>query len=309
MKWVSFVHNGTEGVGVVDEEVIHAHAPGVDLLQLLEEGTDLVGEGERLIAQAARRFELGDVQLRAPIPSPPSIRDFYAFEEHAQNARRARGLELVPEWFELPVFYFSNPASVVGPRDPVPMAPGTERWDYELEVAAIIGKPGSDLDPSEAEDCIAGYCVMADFSARDLQAREMRVGLGPAKGKDTATSLGPWLVTPDELRGHRTGNRLDLAMAARVNGTDYSAGSLGDIYWTFGQMIAYASRGTTVRPGDVIGSGTVGTGCILELSALHGESQYPWLRPGDTVRMEVESLGALEHRIVPAPRPDPAPLR
>ena len=294
---------------MVDKGVVHAQSPGTKLLDLLRHGADLVVEGERLIADAAESFPLDEVQLRAPIPEPPSIRDFYAFEEHATNARRTRGLSLDPDWFELPVFYFSNPASVVGPYDPVPIAPGSQRWDYELEVAAVIGRPGSDLDPDSAESHIAGYCVMADFSARDLQAREMRLSLGPAKGKDTATSLGPWLVTPDELEANRSGERFELAMTAGVNGVEYSSGSLGDIYWTFGQMISYASRGTTVRPGDIIGSGTVGEGCILELSALHGTDRYPWLEAGDTVRLEVQGLGVLEHEIVPASRPVPAPLK
>lgn len=309
MRWATFVHEGAERTGVVDDGVVHLHSPDVGLLTLLREGIDLVAEGERLVRDTRRQLPLEGVRLRAPVPSPPSIRDFYAFEEHARNARRTRGLQLDPQWFELPVFYFSNPASVVGPTDPVPIAPGSCRYDYELEVAAVIGIEGSDLEPHQAEHHIAGYCVMGDFSARDLQAREMRLGLGPAKAKDTATSLGPWLVTPDELQAYQDGDRLRLAMSAQVNGVDYSSGSLGDIYWSFGQMVSYASRGTTVRPGDVFGSGTVGSGCILELSALHGEDRYPWLVPGDIVRLEVQSLGVLEHEIVPAPRPDPAPLR
>ena len=156
---------------------------------------------------------------------------------------------------------------------------------------------GSDLDPGSAERHIAGFAVMNDWSARDLQRREMKLSLGPAKGKDFATSLGPFLVTPDELEPYRKGRAFDLAMTASVNGVEYSRASLADIYWSFGEMLAYASRGTTLVPGDVIGSGTCGTGCILELSLVHGEEAYPWLKPGDEVVLEVERLGRLPNRV------------
>jgi 2-keto-4-pentenoate hydratase/2-oxohepta-3-ene-1,7-dioic acid hydratase in catechol pathway len=227
------------------------------------------------------------------------VRDFYAFEQHVKTARRRRGLDMEPDWYELPVFYFSNPYAVVGPDDDVAVAPGSSEMDYELEVAAVVGRAGADLDPADAEAHIAGYCVMNDWSARDVQRREMKLSMGPVKGKDFATSLGPMLVTPDELETSRRGRAFDLTMMARVNGTEYSRASLADIYWSFGEMIAYASRGTRVEPGDVIGSGTCGTGCILELSLVHGAEAYPWLRLGDVVELEVERLGVLRNRIVP----------
>jgi fumarylacetoacetate (FAA) hydrolase len=234
----------------------------------------------------------------SPPDQPSSIRDFYAFEDHVATARRARGLEMVPEWYEAPVFYFSNPHSVVGPDQPVAAPPGCEELDYELEVAAVVGTGGSDLDPDEAEGHIVGFTIMNDWSARDLQRREMTVGLGPAKGKDFATSLGPWVVTPDELADRRVGKAYDLAMTARVNGHEYSRGNLADLHWSFGEMLAHASRGTRLVTGDVIGSGTCGTGCILELSLVHGSERYPWLVPGDVVELEVERLGVLRNPVV-----------
>jgi 2-keto-4-pentenoate hydratase/2-oxohepta-3-ene-1,7-dioic acid hydratase in catechol pathway len=210
-----------------------------------------------------------------------------------------------PVWFEQPVFYFSNPAAILGPGDDVPISPGCEAFDYEVEVAAVVGRAGSDLTPAEAESHIAGYTIFCDWSARDVQQRESTVGLGPAKGKDGATSIGPVLVTPDELEPHREGKGFRLRMRASVNGRDLGGGTWSDIHWSFGQMLAYASRGTRLLPGDAIGSGTVGTGCLLELSGLHGSERYPWLRPGDVVTIEVEQLGALTGRIVPGPAPVP----
>jgi 2-keto-4-pentenoate hydratase/2-oxohepta-3-ene-1,7-dioic acid hydratase in catechol pathway len=182
----------------------------------------------------------------------------------------------------------------------VEIPPGSAAFDYELEVAVVIGRPGANIPVASAREHIAGYTILCDWSARDLQELEMRAGLGPAKGKDSATSLGPWLVTPDELEDRRHRNGFDLAMTASVNGTPYSTGNLADLHWSFEQMISFASRGTELRTGDVIGSGTVGTGCILELSRVHGTETFPWLRPGDRVRLEVERLGSVESTIQPA---------
>jgi 2-keto-4-pentenoate hydratase/2-oxohepta-3-ene-1,7-dioic acid hydratase in catechol pathway len=204
-----------------------------------------------------------------------------------------------PDWFELPVFYFSNPYCIVGPDEDVAVAPGSAALDFELEVAAVVGLGGRDLPSSTAERHIAGYCVMNDWSARDVQGREMKLSMGPVKGKDFATSLGPMLVTPDELESASRGRAFDLTMTAAVNGVEYSRASLADIYWSFGEMLAYASRGTRVEPGDIIGSGTCGTGCILELSLVHGTERYPWLKPGDVVELAVERLGRLRNRVVP----------
>ena len=290
MRWVTWRDRSSddERAGLVDGDAIRALPSGVRLLDVLD---DLDGAAER-----ARRT--GDVaavdavELLAPIPRPPSVRDFYAFEQHVRTARERRGMEMDPDWYELPVFYFSNPHGIVGPDRDVAVPPGCEWLDYELEVAVVVGRDGADLDPATAERHIAGYCVMNDWSARDLQGREMKQLLGPAKGKDFATSLGPMLVTPDEL------GDLRLEMTAHVNGREYSRGNLGDCHWSFGEMLAYASRGTTVAAGDVIGSGTVGTGCILELALVHGSDAYPWLRPGDEVSLTIEGLGTLTNRVV-----------
>ena len=224
-------------------------------------------------AREHAEYPLDEVDLRAPILQPPSVRDFYAFEQHVATARRGRGLEMLREWYEIPVFYFSNPAAIYGPDDEVPYPEGTEELDYELELAAVVG----------ADETIAGFTVMNDWSARDLQRAEMRVGLGPAKGKDFATSLGPVLVTPDELGD---------AMVARVNGEERSRGRASDMYHSWDAIVAHAARNTRLRPGDVLGSGTVGTGCILE----HGDGR--WLDRGDVVELEIEGVGVLRNGIV-----------
>jgi fumarylacetoacetate (FAA) hydrolase len=226
-------------------------------------------------AREHAEYRLADVDLRPPVLHPPSVRDFMAFEEHVVNARRQRGAEVPREWYETPVFYFSNPASIFGPEDDVPYPDGTQELDYELECAAVIG----------AEGQIGGFTVLNDWSARDLQRHEMRVGLGPAKGKDFATSLGPVLVTPDEFDGS------DGEMVARVNGEERSRGNLGAMYHHWDALLAQAARNTRLRPGDVIGSGTVGTGCILE----HGDGR--WLQRGDLVELEIEGIGVLRNRV------------
>lgn len=244
------------------------------------------------------RPRTGDVTLLPPVV-PTSFRDFYAFEAHVRNARRSRGLEMIPEWYEAPAFYFSNTASIVGPGAPVGKPPETKALDFELEIAVVIGREGGDIPVEEADSYIAGFTILNDWSARDIQRREMKVGLGPAKGKDFASSIGPYLVTPDELEDRvlpdrSRGKRYDLTMTASVNGREYSRGNAQEMHWTFAELIAHASRNTMLRPGDLIGSGTVGTGCIVEFP----DGTYPWLQPGDVVRLEVERLGALENPVV-----------
>ena len=286
-------------VGLVEDGALY----GLDEPRTL---LDLLAGGDEALELAARRarstpaevLALDEAALLPPIPTPPSVRDFMAFEAHVATAARGRGEAVDPDWYELPVFYFSNPASIRGPRDPVPLPPGCTRFDYELEVAAVVGSGGSDLSVREAGACVAGFALLCDWSARDLQAREMRLRLGPAKGKDTATSLGPWLLTRDELEERRAGRGYDVALTASVNGRPYSAGNLAELYWSFEEMVAYASRGTCLRPGDVIGSGTVGTGCILELQVDAGPDAYPWLVPGDIVRLEGGPLGAIESQVI-----------
>jgi 2-keto-4-pentenoate hydratase/2-oxohepta-3-ene-1,7-dioic acid hydratase in catechol pathway len=294
MRWVTYVSpvDGRERAGVLRDGAIRGvREPLIDLLA--HERLAPVVDPVEIVPQA-------DARLRAPVPSPPSIRDFMAFEEHVVTSMHAMRREVDPVWYEIPVFYFTNPASVRGARDPVEISPGSAAFDYELEVAAVIGRPGANIPVAAAAEHIAGYSILCDWSARDLQELEMREGLGPAKGKDTATSFGPWLVTPDELEDRRKRKGFDLAMTASVNGTKYSTGNLADLFWSFEQMISFASRGTELRTGDVIGSGTVGTGCILELSRVHGTETFPWLRPGDRVRIEVERLGSVESTIRPA---------
>jgi 2-keto-4-pentenoate hydratase/2-oxohepta-3-ene-1,7-dioic acid hydratase in catechol pathway len=299
MRWATFLDGeGKERVGVVSGDQIRALLPGIRLLDLLGGDGPLDGAAQRAEADATQEFALDSVHLLPPVPRPPSVRDFYAFEQHVKTARQRRGLEMDPDWYELPVFYFSNPAAITGPFDDVAVPPGTQQLDFELEVAAVVGREGADLEPEEAEAYIAGFCVMNDWSARDIQRREMKLSMGPVKGKDFATTLGPWLVTPDELAPYRKDRAFDLAMTAMVNGREYSRASLSDIYWSFGEMLAYASRGTRILPGDVIGSGTCGTGCILELSLVHGEEAFPWLKPGDEVTLEVEHIGRVTNRVV-----------
>ncbi len=300
MRWVTYQHrpDEMERVGLLVDSSVHALPAGESLTALLgDDGERLAAAGERARRDPAEVVPVDSVRLRSPLPSPPSVRDFYAFEQHVKTARKRRGLEMDPDWYELPVFYFSNAYAVVGDGDDVAVPPGSAELDFELEVAAVIGRGGSDLAPDEAEKRIAGFCILNDWSARDIQRREMKLSMGPVKGKDFATSMGPMLVTPDELDDVRSGRSYDLTMTATVNGEEYSRASLADIFWSFGEMISYASRGTRVETGDVIGSGTCGTGCILELALVHGAERYPWLRPGDEVVLSVDRLGSLRNRV------------
>lgn len=223
-----------------------------------------------------------------------TVRDFYSFEAHVKNARARRGLEMLPEWYHFPVFYFSNARAIYYHRDLIPIPKASAEVDFELEIAALIGVPGIDIPVEEAEKYIAGYTIMNDWSARDLQRGEMKIGLGPAKGKDFATSLGPYLVTPDELADRRSGKGYDLQMIARRNGQEISRGNWKDIHFSVGEMIARASQDCMLYPGDVIGSGTVGTGCILELGPEHVGG---WLSSGDQIELEVELLGVLANTL------------
>jgi 2-keto-4-pentenoate hydratase/2-oxohepta-3-ene-1,7-dioic acid hydratase in catechol pathway len=297
MRWSTYLsaRDDTEHVALVHDGVLYALASPARLIDLLgDDGTQLSAAARRARSDPWETVAVDEATLRAPIPVPPSIRDFMAFEEHVVTSTEALGHSVDPVWYEMPLFYFTNPAAVLGPRDAVAISPGSQQWDYELEIAAVVGRGGRDLDPAKAEDHIAGYLILCDWSARDIQAAEMLGLLGPAKGKDSATSLGPWLVTPDELAPRRAGNAYDLEMTASVNGRRWSTGNMSTIYWSFGQLLAYASRGTALRPGDIIGSGTVGTGCILELSRVHGSEAYPWLAPGDNVSLEITGLGAID---------------
>lgn len=258
----------------------------VDPADLLE--LDHALGGERLSSFA---YPVSEVRLLPPLPRPRTIRDFYAFEQHVKTARARRGLEVPPEWYRLPVFYFTNPGALFGPDDLIPKPKATNMLDFELEVAAVLRTDGRDIPAETAESHIAGYMIMNDWSARDIQREEMKVGLGPAKGKDFATSFGPWLVTPDELEERRSGKGFNLTMLARINGREVARGNLKDLHFSFGEMIARASEDCSLYQGEVIGSGTVGTGCLLETEA------GPWLQSGDVVELEVERLGLLRNTV------------
>ncbi|HRE49467.1 MAG TPA: fumarylacetoacetate hydrolase family protein [Aggregatilineales bacterium] len=224
-----------------------------------------------------------------------TFRDFYAFEAHVKTARARRGLPMIPEWYQFPVFYFSNPRAFFYHDDPIHAPARTEALDFELEVAAIIGTPGMNIPADEADHYIAGYTILNDWSARDIQREEVKVGLGPAKGKDFATSIGAYLVTPDDLADRRSGKGYDLTMIARRNGIEITGGNWNTITFSFAEMIARASEDAMLYPGDVIGSGTVGGGCILELGA---ENAGGWLQAGDVIELEIERLGILRNKIV-----------
>jgi fumarylacetoacetate (FAA) hydrolase len=287
----------------------HLHPPK-SMIELLDGGSGAMDNVRGLAMRVAEDEEglwecsqaLDDVELLAPIPFPRSIRDFYAFEQHVKAARALRGLEMIPEWYDHPVFYYSNAGAVYGPDADVPYPRGSKEVDYELEIACVIGKPGRDIPADEAGDYIAGYLIMNDWSARDTwRDFESKLSMGPAKSKDFATSLGPYLVTLDELEDRAEGDgkdlRYNLQMSARVNGRELSRGNANTLTHTFASMIEWASTDVWLRPGDVLGSGTVGTGCILELRP---ENTGGWLKPGDEVELEIEKLGKLRSRLVSA---------
>ncbi len=267
--------------------------PFASMLDLIQAGKPGLDQARR--ATEGKRLSLERIRLHAPIQRPPTLRDAYAFETHVKTANANRGREVPEEWYKFPIFYFTNPNNIFGPDDEIPYPAYTSELDYELEIAAIIGKPGRDLKPEDAPKHIFGFTILNDWSARDVQREEMRVSLGPAKGKDFASSLGPCILTLDELTDRSTGKPgvYDLAMRACINGTERSHGNFKDIYWSFGDILARASESVTLLPGDVIGSGTVGTGCLLELTKAKG----PWLQEGDTVELEIERIGTLRNKI------------
>jgi len=274
--------------------------PGMELARSVEDW--FRGKGSPETFNHTRiSYAIQDVTLLAPVPRPTSMRDGYAFRQHVEAARRNRGVEMIAEFDDFPVFYLTNHMAVTGPGDVEVMERHLDRLDFELEAAIVIGRKGRNIKVSEADSFIAGYTIMNDWSARALQMQEMKLSLGPAKGKDFATSIGPWLVTRDELESRKhageSGDRYDLAMRAVVNGTEVSRGNLRDMTWTFAQIIERASYGITLYPGDVIGSGTVGTGCFLELNGSKVFDAPWWLKPDDTIVLEIEQLGTLENTV------------
>ncbi|KIL47476.1 fumarylacetoacetate hydrolase family protein [Jeotgalibacillus campisalis] len=264
----------------------------LEFLQNQEQYMEAVKRWRDVSIEDAGVYPLEKVILLAPLPNPLSVRDFYSFEQHVKNSRARRGLDMIPEWYEFPVFYFSNHLAIKGPNEVIVFPAESMERDYELEIACVMGKMGSNILADQAEEYIFGFCILNDWSARDLQRKEMKVGLGPAKGKDFAASIGPYIVTKDELQSAEIG-QLKLKMEAFVNGKRLSYGNTGDLYYSFGKMIERASAGVTLYPGEIIGSGTVGTGCLLEL----GEEVHPWLACGDEVSFSIEKLGTLTNKI------------
>jgi fumarylacetoacetate (FAA) hydrolase len=269
---------GTVGVGEIDDETVQVLEARSMLAWLAEGGRERTGAQHALAA----------VTLLAPVPRPPSVRDFYAFERHVAAGWRRRGAEVPPYWYEAPAFYFSNPASIRGPGQPVTPPEATKALDFELEIAAIIGAGGE----------IAGFTLMNDWSARDIQAKEVTVGLGPHKAKDFATSLGPWLTTPDELP--YDDGRIRLEATVGVNGRELSRCDAAEQHYSWRELVAHAARDTRLRPGDVLGSGTLAGGCLLELGPQDfGDGRGErWIEPGDVVSLAAPGLGTLEAPVV-----------
>ena len=321
MKLISYLKDENEQLGVLiddriyDVELIHPDIPhSMNMfLNYWEELSPLIQAGELAIrdrgTHSNKSIPLESASLLAPVPLPSSCRDGYAFRQHVAAARRNRKVPMIPEFDQYPVFYFTNHHGIQGPGDVRCMPDHFEKLDFELEVAIVIGKHGRNIPAAEADEYIAGLMIMNDLSARTLQSEEMLLNLGPAKGKDFATAIGPWLVSLDELEefevpckeGH-TGKNWNLRMQCRINGVQVSDGNLADMDWTFAELIERASYGVDLYPGDVIGSGTVGTGCFLELNGT-GKLDDPnyteqWLQENDLVELEVDGLGILSNTIV-----------
>jgi 2-keto-4-pentenoate hydratase/2-oxohepta-3-ene-1,7-dioic acid hydratase in catechol pathway len=286
MRIATVTYSGQERAGTVVDDRVYPFPAGVDVRTLIESDVDLEPAGDGI--------PLTEVRLRAPL-RPASIRDFVAFEEHVEGVRRSvdGASGVVDAWYDAPTFYFTNPHTILGPDDDVAFPAASVNRDFELEVAAVVGRDGA----------IFGYTIFNDWSARDLQSREMKVNLGPAKGKDFAGTLGPWIVTADELERFRDADGfLDLWCTAAVNGVEVGRDLLSNMGWTFETMIAYAARDSRVVAGDVFGSGTVGNGgCLAELWGRRGRHDPPPLRDGDIVTLTVQGIGAISNRVVSGP--------
>jgi 2-keto-4-pentenoate hydratase/2-oxohepta-3-ene-1,7-dioic acid hydratase in catechol pathway len=286
MRYATYEYDdGRRESGVVQGDRLHPIPDGTSLTTLVQRGAEALAAAGDAASARAPGPRLGEVRLLPPI-QPAAIRDFVTFEEHVEGVRRSldQALTVPDAWYDAPTFYFTNPYAVIGARDDVPLPPGCRVFDFELEIAAVIGLEGRDLTPEQARGHIIGYTVFNDWSARDLQSREMQVSLGPCKGKDSATTLGPWLVTADELEPYRDEEGfLALTLTAELNGEVIGRDLLSNMSWTFEEMAAYASRGTVIRPGDVLGPGTCGNGgCLAELWGVNGAQTPPPLKPGDT---------------------------
>ena len=317
MKLASYLKNNKQSLGIIVQEKLYNIASlgenfSSNILPFLDEGEAAIKalqeKMDQLIKGEIKAIPESDFSLLAPVPHPRSCRDGYAFRQHVAAARRNRGVEMIKEFDQYPIFYFTNHQAIQGPGEIFCMPDHFQQLDFELEVAIVIGKQGRNIQAKDADAYIAGFTIMNDMSARKLQMEEMLLNLGPAKGKDFSTVIGPWLVTPDELKpflvapktGH-TGNNYNLKMKCWVNDQLVSEGNMADMDWTFAEIIERCSYGVTLYPGDVIGSGTVGTGCFLELNGtgkLHNPSYQPqWLQDGDVVKMSIDGLGILENTI------------
>jgi len=318
MKIISYRLNNAISYGVLVNNEVYSlpeNQSGLpasmnEFLALEEKGMQLAQQTANQIAsQSIVATPIHNYEILAPVPHPTSCRDGYAFRQHVEAARKNRGVEMIPEFDQYPIFYFTNHQAVEGPGPVYCMPDHFEQLDFELEIAIVIGKKGRNIKASEADAYIAGFTIMNDMSARKLQMEEMLLNLGPAKGKDFSTVIGPWLVTPDELAqkvaptkaGH-VGLNYDLAMKCYVNDILVSSGNVKDMDWTFAEIIERCSYGVTLYPGDVIGSGTVGTGCFLELNGtgkrLDPNFKPQWLQNGDKVTMSIDNLGILENQII-----------
>jgi 2-keto-4-pentenoate hydratase/2-oxohepta-3-ene-1,7-dioic acid hydratase in catechol pathway len=301
MRFATWETQGRVQAGVLSAAGLHALHDGRTVLDLVRAGLPAaLAEGAAALEGPA--VPVDSVRLLPPLAAP-TVRDFVAFEEHVEGVVKSvgDGAGVVPEWYEAPTFYFTNPYALVGAHDDVAVPPGSQLFDFELEVAVVIGRDGASLTPEIAREHVFGYTILNDWSARDLQRREMKVNLGPAKGKDSASTLGPWLVTADELEPYRDDDGfLALDMRVSVNGVEVGQDLLSNMGWPFEELIAYASRGTEVRAGDVLGSGTCGNGgCLAELWGRNGGLTPPPLQPGDVVEMTVEGIGTIRNRVVP----------
>ena len=317
MKLVSYKTEASEHLGVfVDGHIYNLNSCDKlipdNMNAFLAGGEELMDRAKKISASIkagtlAAKEEIF-FELLAPVPHPSSCRDGYAFRQHVASARRNRKLDMIPEFDSYPIFYFTNHNAIQGPGEITCMPDHFEKLDFELEAAVVIGKKGRNISAAEADEYIAGYMIMNDMSARTLQMEEMLLNLGPAKGKDFSTVIGPWLVTPDELEPYKVpakpghvGNAYKLNMKCWVNGVEVSSGSVADMDWTFAEIIERCAYGVDILPGDVIGSGTVGTGCFLELNGtglLNDPSYTPqWLQEGDVVEMEITGLGRLSNTI------------
>lgn len=299
MKIARIELEGVTSVGIVEGDCVQPVVEAVEVDELLMASPD---ERARLVERhlAGAPVPLASVKLLSPV-QPKTLRDYITFEEHLEGSIMGLGMTPHAAWYEQPVFYFSNTNAVIGPDVPVEVPPGSHRLDFELELAAVIGKPGKDLTPEQASEHIAGYTLFNDWSARDLMTPVIPLGLGPVKGKDFANTLGPWIVTADELEPYRRGDRLALEMHAEINGVRLPAGgdSSESMSWSFEEIVAYASRGAELVPGDVLAAGTCGGGSLIEYWGRTGVDDPPPLRPGDVVTLVAEGIGTLSNRVVP----------